>query len=277
MYAPNPREALELLLEETPTALPKLQGAAGLYSLADEKGVVRYIGETGMGFHRRIHSYHCAGDDNSHKYSTVFNAGRLWQMSSVDVNPAKRAVTDAADGRIAKELRSLFARSTCVARTIELPFLTKPQRQAFESAVLALAPGENTRWNDSRLLVPYEPEGLDDFLTSLSWPSVKLEAIERQSVKWRYLDEGDRVVVRRSRSRSSSHGTRAVLRPACGPIAFWPRLAGFRTVSTNKVNTTAAIALLAQRCRCGCRNRSGIGCAGSSDTGHPNEPTPRPC
>ncbi|MBW0366689.1 hypothetical protein [Ensifer adhaerens] len=203
MYTPNPQEALELLLEENPTALPKLEGAGGLYSLTDEMGVVRYIGETGMGFHRRIHNYHCAGDDNSHKYSTVFNAGRLWQMSSVDVSPVKRAVSDPADGRIAKELRSLFARSRCVARTIELPFLTKPQRKAFESAVLELAPNENTRWNDSRVLVPYEPESLDDFLTSLSWPSVKLEAIERQREKWRSLDEGDRVVVRRNRSRSS--------------------------------------------------------------------------
>lgn len=200
---PRAAETLSLLLEQKPTPLAELTGGGGLYSLTDEHGVVRYIGETGMPFYRRINNYHCAGDDNSHKFSTVFNAGRLWQMSSVDVSPAKRAVSDHADGRIAKELRCLFARSRCMARIVDLPHLTTPERKRLEDGVLALAPPENKRWNDSRLLDPYEPDGLDDFLAQISWPSMRVEAVERQGRRWDSLTEADRVVVRKKRAAMS--------------------------------------------------------------------------
>lgn len=199
MTTPSPKDTLSLLLEGAPTPLSKLEGGGGLYSLADENGVVRYIGETGMPFFRRIHNYHCAGDDNSHKLSTVFNAGRLWQMSSVDVSPAKRAVNDHSDGRIAKELRCLFARSRCVARTVDLPHLSTMERKALESAVLSLAPPENRRWNDARVLEPYEPSGLDEFLAALAWPSIRVDAVVRQGARWNSLSDNDRVVVRKRR------------------------------------------------------------------------------
>jgi hypothetical protein len=203
LITPSPNDTLSLLLEGAPTPLSKLQGGCGLYSLSDENGVVRYIGETGMPFSRRIHNYHCAGDDNSHKFSTVFNAGRLRQMSSVDVSPAKRAVNDHADGRIAKELRCLFARARCMARVVDLPHLTTPERKRLEDGVLALAPPENKRWNDSRRLDPYEPDGLDDFLAQISWPSMRIEAVERQGRRWGSLAQADRVVIRKKRTAMS--------------------------------------------------------------------------
>lgn len=199
LSTPSPKETLSLLLEGTPTPLSKLEGGGGLYSLSDENGIVRYIGETGMPFFRRIHNYHCAGDDNSHKFSTVFNAGRLWQMSSVDVSPTKRAVSDRADGRIAKELRCLFARSRCMARAVDLPHLSTMERKALESAVLSLAPPENKRWNDARVLEPYEPSGLDDFLAELAWPSIRVDAVVRQGSRWNSLSGEDRIVVRKKR------------------------------------------------------------------------------
>ena len=96
-----------------------------------------------MPFLKRIHGYHCAGDDNSHKFSTIFNAGRLWGMSSRDVSPAKRALYVKEDADTAKTLRRLFARARCFARTVDLPELAKHDRLSLEAAVLALVPAEN--------------------------------------------------------------------------------------------------------------------------------------
>lgn len=196
---PTPEEVLSLLIEKEGTPLAKLSGGGGLYSLSDEKGIVRYIGETGMLFFRRIHNYHCAGDDNSHKLSTVFNAGRLWQMSSVDVSPAKRAVNDPADGRLSKELRCLFARAKCRARVVDLPHLSSAERKAVERAVLDIAPPENRLWNDSRVLKPYEPDGLDAFMAEIGWSRDRIAAVERQGRRWDGLTEADRVVIRKKR------------------------------------------------------------------------------
>lgn len=195
----NPEAILDQLLKNVGVPLGQLVGGGGLYSLSDEKGTVRYIGETGMPFFKRIHNYHCAGDDNSHKFSTVFNAGRLWQMSSVDVSPSKRAVNDHADGRTAKELRCAFARSRCLARAVDLPHLSTVERKALESAVLALTPLENRRWNDARVLNPYEPEGLDDFIAGLGWTPERIEAVVRQGARWDSLPDEHRIVVRKRR------------------------------------------------------------------------------
>lgn len=196
----SPADALEVLLNAKPLPLAMLGNGFGMYSLTDENGVVRYIGETGQPFLKRIHGYHCAGDDNSHKFSTVFNAGRLWQMSSVDVSPVKRAINNEADGRIAKALRAQFARSRCHARTIDLPGLNTLQRKALEAAILAIAPADNRKWNDKRVLHPYEPAGLDDFISSLGWSEEKVAAVERQSARWHSLSANDRIVVRKPRS-----------------------------------------------------------------------------
>jgi hypothetical protein len=198
---PSAKEALHQLLNQKPIPLHALTGGGGLYALEDERGIVRYIGETGSLFLTRIHQYHSGGDDNSHKFSTVFNAGRLWHMSSVDVNPIKRTHYVPSDGRISKELRPLFVRSLCRARTINLPSLTKPGRIALEKELLAVAPTENKLWNDRRLLTAYEPEGdLDAFLEKLSWPDAKIAAIERQKARWDAINPADRVVMRRSKS-----------------------------------------------------------------------------
>jgi hypothetical protein len=200
MTTPTPKEAFVMLMDQTPVKLADLVGGGGLYALEDECGVVRYIGETGSPFLDRIYNRHCAGDDNSHKYSTAFNAGRLWGMSSVDINPVKRKVSDGSDGKTSKELRTLFTRLRCRARVIDLPHLTKPQRKALEAGVLAIAPEENKRWNDKRLLAAYEPHGLDEFIAAISWPANRVDAVGRQRDKWDSLSEADRAVIRKKRS-----------------------------------------------------------------------------
>lgn len=199
MNTPTARDALALLLEQPPINLADLVGGGGLYSLTDEHGVVRYIGETGMPFLRRIHGYHCAGDENSHKFSTIFNAGRLWQMSSADINPVKRALNDISDGKVAKGLRATFARANCKARTIHLPELSTRDRKALEDAVLAITPTENKCWNDSRNLHAYEPGGLDDFIMALSLPAGSVEALDRQRERWNSLSPANRAVIRKTR------------------------------------------------------------------------------
>lgn len=198
---PSPREALDALLNNRPIPLAELTGGGGLYSLTDEHGVVRYIGETGMPFFKRIHGYHCAGDDNSHKFSTVFNAGRLWAMSTRDVSPVKRALHVQDDANIAKAARRAFARARCHARVVDVPNFTKGERLHLESAVLAIAPRENTLWNDSRALNAYEPSGLDEFIAEIAGGSAMLSALSRQAKRWDSLPDADRCVIRKAGTR----------------------------------------------------------------------------
>jgi hypothetical protein len=196
---PGAEETLDRLLNQS-MPIASLSGGGGIYALEDERGIVRYIGETGSPFHQRIYGRHCGGDDNSHKFSTVFNAGRLWQMSSVDANPIKRAICDPADGRISKELRRLFARSCCRARIVDLPFLQTSARKALETEILAIAPAQNTLWNDSRALAAYEPEdALDEFLIARAWPATRLASIQRQKARWDSLSVSERAVILASR------------------------------------------------------------------------------
>jgi hypothetical protein len=199
----DPAEYLDLLLHLPPTSLPSLSGGGGLYSLTDENGIVRYIGETGNSFFDRIHNRHCAGDDNSHKYSTVFNAGRLWQPASCDKNAIKHATNDQTDGKHAKALRTRFARTRCFARTIHLPDLAAADRKEIEAAILRLAPAENKVWNDSRNLTSYEPEGIEAFMREIGWPVHRIEAAERQKARWDSLPKEERAVVRATRKRQA--------------------------------------------------------------------------
>ena len=198
----DPAGALDLLLHQPPVPLPALSGGGGLYSLTDERGIVRYIGQTGKPFFDRIHNRHCAGDENSHKFSTVFNAGLLWQPARGDRNAAKHAVNDPADGKDAKALRALFARSRCFARVIDLPDLGTVEREELEAEVLRLAPAEHKLWNDSRNLTAYEPEGVSEFMREIGWPQHRIDAVSRQRARWKTLTDEERVIVRPTRSRS---------------------------------------------------------------------------
>lgn len=175
---PSANAILDVLMTQEPKRLDALPLAQGVYALYDHEGVARYIGVTEMGIRRRIHNYHCGGDGNSHKYSTIFNAGRMF-------HERKDPRTCQTDGPIAKELRRLFARETCKAVGYPLPDLTVPELYALERELRRMAPVDALSWNDSRKLNAFEPKAaLDAFLASISWPDRKLEAIERQAVRW---------------------------------------------------------------------------------------------
>lgn len=193
---PNAASVLDQLMTQTPIPLAQVNGASGIYALEDECGVVRYIGETAGSFFDRIFKRHVAGDDNSHKYSSIFNAGRLWHPSSRDVSAVKHSITSPSDGKLAKAIRSGFARSECHARIVHSPAVSKAELKLLESAILAITPAENKLWNDSRQLRAYEPRGLDEFLASLAPPASVLQALDRQGDRWKSLSSEDRRVVR---------------------------------------------------------------------------------
>lgn len=174
----RPETLLDVLLGTPAVDLDRLPFEQGIYALYDHTGTARYIGVTEMGLRKRIFRYHVGGDGNSHKFSTVFNAGRMFHERN---DP----FTDQSDGRIAKELRRLFSRSRCRAVGQALPGLSKAELFGLEGEVRRLAPASALSWNDVRALDAYEPrQALDAFLGDIRWSSSKLDAIARQALRW---------------------------------------------------------------------------------------------
>lgn len=175
----NPKTVLERLLGNPAVQLDDLPVQQGVYALYDHEGSARYIGVTEMGLRKRIHRYHVGGDGNSHKFSTIFNAGRMFHTRD-------DAFTHPGDGRTAKELRRLFSRKCCRAVGLALPQLPKAELYALEADVRRIAPDSALSWNDVRALDAYEPsEFLDEFLKEIHWPDAKLEAVARQAERWK--------------------------------------------------------------------------------------------
>jgi hypothetical protein len=174
-----PEAVLARLMETRPQPLNALPQHQGIYALYDHQGKARYIGVTEMGLKKRIAQYHVGGDDNSHKFSTVYNAGRMFHSRN-DIH------TDNRDGRVAKRLRRLFARSRCHAVAVPLLGLHKIDLFALEAEVRRIAPAAALAWNDLRALNAYEPvEALDAFLNEIAWSTERLQAVERQAARWR--------------------------------------------------------------------------------------------
>ena len=172
-------KCLDTLMNAAPVCLADVPTGPGIYALYDHSGRPRYIGITGKCLNDRIFKRHAAGDGNSHKFSTVYNAGRMFHSRN---HPA----TCITDGPIAKELRRLFIRSHCAAVAVPLPGYGKPQLLALEAKVCEMASDEMTRWNNARALKAEEPaELLARFLVTLGWPDGKLAAVERQALRWK--------------------------------------------------------------------------------------------
>lgn len=174
----SPETVLERLLKSPTVRLSELPADQGVYALYDHEGVARYIGVTEMGLKKRIHNYHVGGDGNSHKFSTVYNAGRMFHTRD-------DTFTNAGDGRTAKELRRMFARRYCRAVGVSLPQHSKAELFALEAQIRRIAPQHALTWNDARSLDACEPaQLLNEFLNEIGWPSAKLAAIERQAERW---------------------------------------------------------------------------------------------
>jgi len=175
----DPKATLRRLLDMSPARLDTLPKGQGIYALYDHEGQARYIGITTKCLSDRIFKRHVGGDGNSHKFSSIYNAGRMFHTHE---HPA----TCSKDGPVAKELRRLFVREHCRAVAVPLPGLSKDELFVVESAVLSFAPTEAMSWNNARALNAYEPtEQLGPFLTTLGWSRDKLDSIERQSRRWK--------------------------------------------------------------------------------------------
>jgi len=177
----DPTSILSRLLESTPARLKTIPQGQGIYALYDHEGHARYIGITAKCLNDRIFKRHVGGDDNSHKFSTVYNAGRMFH--------ARKAPTSCPrDGKIAKELRRLFVREHCRAVAIALPGLSWAELLSLEANVLAAAPADAKRWNDARVLSAIDPvDQLNAFLAAIEWPPEKHLAVDRQAERWKSL------------------------------------------------------------------------------------------
>jgi len=177
----DPTSILAQLLEAAPVPLETIPQGQGIYALYDHDSHARYIGITAKCLHDRIFTRHVGGDGNSHKFSTVYNAGRMFH--------ARKAPTSCPrDGKIAKELRRLFVRAHCRAVAIALPGLSWAELLSLEAHVLAAAPTDAKRWNDTRVLSTVDPiEQLNVFLAGLQWPPEKHLAVNRQAERWQSL------------------------------------------------------------------------------------------
>ena len=171
---------LKHLLDSDPARLDELPTGRGIYAPYDHARKPRYIGITGN-LIDRIFKRHVGGDGNSHKFSTIFNAGRMFHNRKIEGS-------NKIDGSIAKGLRRVFAREYCSAVAIPLPQLVDNQLRELEAEVIGLAPHEAILWNGSRVLEAIEPESrVNELLAKLSWPAEHLQAIERQAAVWRAL------------------------------------------------------------------------------------------
>ena len=171
----NPKAILDCLLDSPPIRLEEISSSAsGIYALYDHEHRPAYIGET-TNFRHRIYRNHTSGDGNSHKFSTIYNAGRMFHSR-------KDPRTCGKDGMLAKSLRALFAREYCRAVIFEIPGMTRGSLKSIESAVLEFAPPEAKRWNNRKALNAHEPvDHLDRLLIDLNWDSDHTAAIERQA------------------------------------------------------------------------------------------------
>ncbi|WP_233995749.1 GIY-YIG nuclease family protein [Erythrobacter sp. SD-21] len=166
---------LDHLLGTPPLKLEDINSRkSGIYALYDHEHRPAYIGET-TDFRHRIYQNHSSGDGNSHKFSTVYNAGRMFHSR-------KDPRTCGEDGKIAKALRTRFAREYCRAVIFEIPGLNRKELKPIEARVLSIAPAEAKRWNGRKAIQAFEPHELvDKLLYDLNWDSSRLSAILRQA------------------------------------------------------------------------------------------------
>lgn len=195
----QPAAILSRLLDAAPMQLSAAPRGPGIYALYDHAGDARYVGITAKCLRDRIFNRHVGGDDNSHKFSSAYNAGRMFHSR-------RHSGTCAKDGPVAKKLRRLFVREHCRAVTISLQNVPRDELFALEAEVIALAPAGALSWNNLRRLRAHEPEeALDAFIDKLGWSPQNIAALERQRVRWQAYKTAE------APNRTAE----------CGPAADW--------------------------------------------------------
>ncbi|MFG1400239.1 MULTISPECIES: hypothetical protein [Roseixanthobacter] len=176
----DPAAVYDALVTQDRLRLPELPRTHGIYALYDHAGDMRYIGITPVdphGFHGRINNRHVTGSEGrSHKFSHAYNTGRMWRN--------KR--DNGADAKVAKDLRSHFARRYCRATIVPVERELHALLPTFEKAVQAKAPAGQLLWLNKRGFDPYdEPVALvDSLLSELAFTSEQHAALGRQQARW---------------------------------------------------------------------------------------------
>ena len=177
----NADTILQALLTQMPQRTADVpRDARGIYGLIDHTGQLRYIGCTKKGaenFRKRIHHRHRTGSEtHSHYFSKIYNTGRMWRD--------RLSQRDEPDAKIAKDLRSAFIAEYCRAVCVPI-HASEREIVDVESAVIALAPPECTRWNRATSLFYPEPRELvDQLLDNLRYSADMREALEKQRAKF---------------------------------------------------------------------------------------------
>lgn len=172
----DPEALYEFLASQAPTRLGALPRTHGIYALYDHEGLMRYVGITRndrSGFFGRINQRHVAGSESrSHKFSHAYNTGRMWRAKG-DARP---------DARLAKNLRTAFARRFCRATVVAVPAALHSDLPIFEGAVQRLAPVGQLTWINARGFEPVaEPRALvDALLAELAYTPDHVDALLRQ-------------------------------------------------------------------------------------------------
>lgn len=183
----EPAAILSRLLDTTPKHLSAVPRGPGIYALYDHASEARYVGITAKCLRDRIFNRHVGGDNNSHKFSSAYNAGHMFHSR-------RHPGTCAKDGPVAKELRRLFVRERCRAVAIPLRAVQKDELFALEAEVIALAPATALRWNNVRQMSAFEPaDVVDTFIGKLGWSRERVAALERQSLRWKACEPAETV------------------------------------------------------------------------------------
>jgi hypothetical protein len=166
------RAVIDQLVRSQPVRIDDLSNDSGIFLLLDHEGRHQFVGfaSAPKGFHDRIFSRHCAGDE-SHKYSKYYNVGRMWRSPNAKIHTK--------DAMIAKKLRTAFCRRYCRVALAPLNI----DRDALKSiaAEIELAERSFCQWNDCRPTLAIEPKELvDSLLAELAWDSDEIAAVERQ-------------------------------------------------------------------------------------------------
>lgn len=107
----NATELFKQLTDTIPQRIDNLSTDGGLFLLLDHAAKPRFVGFANHkeGFHGRIYSRHCAGDEG-HCYSGYYNSGRMWRKPKVK--------SENNDAKLAKRLRVSFCREFCRAQVL---------------------------------------------------------------------------------------------------------------------------------------------------------------
>ena len=176
----DPAVVYRALISQERQSLPSLPRTHGIYALFDHAGEMRYVGITAgdrNGFYGRINNRHVAGSESrSHKFSHAYNTGRMWRAKG----------GTGADAKLAKALRTLFARRYCLASVVPVEIALHADLLTLEAVVQALAPAGQLLWLNKRGFEPYgeHVDLVESLVRAQGFTMDQRAALDRQSARF---------------------------------------------------------------------------------------------